>query len=482
VAVTAERIVAGAPWSNFPTAHAGAAYVYRLEGPNWVPEVRLIPSDVSPGDSFGFAIDLTAERLIAGSPYDDDLGGNSGAAYVYRLEGVSWVPETKLHAIGGSAGNEFGNAVSMSTDRSAVGAHNRADGGAVYVYRLEGSSWLQEAELVAPDHAAGDNFGVSVSLAADLLAVGADQEDDAASNAGAAYVWRREGTSWLFEAKLMAPDAAANDRFGQNVSVNADRLLVGAPRKDDPGLDTGATYVFARSTDGQWILYTKLAAPAAQSADLFGGSLALSNGVAVATAPGRAGNTGAAYIFAVGGDCNHTASPDLCDIAMELSPDANNNGLPDECELDYDGDGVVDVDDNCPVVYNPDQADYDDDHVGDVCDNCSEVPNPYQEDVDGDGYGDVCDNCPTAYNPLQRDSDLDGVGDACEVVTGDVNCDGTVNFGDINPFVLLLSNPAQWQQNYVECRMLNGDINSDGSVNFGDINPFVSCLSSGHCP
>jgi len=57
-----------------------------------------------------------------------------------------------------------------------------------------------------------------------------------------------------------------------------------------------------------------------------------------------------------------------------------------------------------------------------------------------------------------------------------------VNFGDINPFVLLLSNPAQWQQNYVECRMLNGDINSDGSVNFGDINPFVSCLTTGHCP
>ncbi len=380
---------------------------------------------------------------------------------------------------------------------------NHPTGTRRYFYRLEGTSWPQEAELVAPDHAAGDNFGVSVSLSADLLAVGADQDDDAASNAGATYMWRREGTSWLFEAKLMAPDAAANDRFGQTVSISGDRLLVGAPRKDDPDVDSGATYVFARSTDGQWILYTKLAVPGAQSAALFGGSVALANGVAVATAPGRDASVGAAYVFGVGGDCNHTASPDLCDIAMGLSPDANNNGFPDECELDSDGDAIVNADDNCPDAYNPDQADYDNDGVGDMCDNCPTVPNWYQADADGDGFGDLCDNCPmmpnptqadsdsdgpgdacdncpTVYNPLQKDTDYDGIGDACDVKVGDVNCDGGVNFGDINPFVLLLSDPALWQQTFVECRMLNGDINGDGSVNFGDINPFVALLTGSH--
>ena len=100
-------------------------------------------------------------------------------------------------------------------------------------------------------------------------------------------------------------------------------------------------------------------------------------------------------------------------------------------------------------------------------------------DLDGDGIPDDEDNCPSVYNPLQKDSDQNGVGDACQVLTGDVNCDGAVGFGDINPFVLMLSNPAQWQQTYVECRHLNGDINGDGTVGFGDINPFVALLSGG---
>jgi hypothetical protein len=483
VAVGADRVVIGAPWSILPAYRAGAAYVYRREGMTWVPEMRLIPSDVAAQDYFGTAVAVSVDRTVIGAPGDDDQGSSSGSAYVYRLQGTTWIPETKLHSFsGGDAGDEFGNAVSMTADRIAVGAHNDAGGGSVYVYRLQGSSWLPEAKLVAPDRATGDNFGVSVCLAGDLLAVGADQDDDAGSNSGSAYVFRREGTSWLFEAKLTAPDGAAEDRFGASVSVSGDRLMVGAQQDDDCGLDSGSTYVFARNTAGQWILYTKLAPPAAQPSDRFGWSVALSNGVGVATAPGRGGYSGAAYIFAVGGDCNHTASCDLCDIAMGLSADANNNGVPDECELDSDNDGVVDVDDNCPQVYNPDQADYDGDRVGDVCDNCVDVPNPYQEDADGDGDGDVCDNCPTVANPLQLDEDEDGVGDACEVVTGDVNCDGDVNFGDINPFVLLLSNPNLWQELYVECRKLNGDINGDGTVNFGDINPFVSCLTTGHCP
>ena len=60
---------------------------------------------------------------------------------------------------------------------------------------------------------------------------------------------------------------------------------------------------------------------------------------------------------------------------------------------------------------------------------------------------------------------------------GDVNCDGAVGFGDINPFVLLLSNPTAWQAEYPACPMLNGDINGDGTVGFDDINPFVALLS-----
>ena len=63
-----------------------------------------------------------------------------------------------------------------------------------------------------------------------------------------------------------------------------------------------------------------------------------------------------------------------------------------------------------------------------------------------------------------------------DVHHGDMNCDGVVNFGDINPFVQVLSSPAAWQATYEDCNILNADTNGDGEINFADINPFVALL------
>ena len=84
--------------------------------------------------------------------------------------------------------------------------------------------------------------------------------------------------------------------------------------------------------------------------------------------------------------------------------------LPD----DWDGDGALDNQDNCPRRYNPDQADADGDGVGDVCDNCAELANPDQADADEDSRGDACDNCPLLHHVDQTDSDGDGLGDVCD--------------------------------------------------------------------
>ena len=62
---------------------------------------------------------------------------------------------------------------------------------------------------------------------------------------------------------------------------------------------------------------------------------------------------------------------------------------------------------------------------------------------------------------------------------GDLNCDGVVNFDDINPFVLALSDPAGYQAAFPNCHILNRDCNGDGYVDFDDINPFVAILSGG---
>jgi hypothetical protein len=115
-----------------------------------------------------------------------------------------------------------------------------------------------------------------------------------------------------------------------------------------------------------------------------------------------------------GPDCNANGIPDPQDIANGTSQDCNANGVPDECDI---------------------------------------------------------------WNGISDDMNSNGIPDECEIVAGDVNCDGSVNFGDINPFVLLMSNPTLWQSTYPDCLILNGDCNLDGSVNFGDINPFVALLT-----
>jgi hypothetical protein len=81
---------------------------------------------------------------------------------------------------------------------------------------------------------------------------------------------------------------------------------------------------------------------------------------------------------------------------------------------DADGDGVIDICDNCPLISNTNQEDSDIDTVGDVCDNCYFTPNVNQEDSDSDLNGDECDNCVSLYNPFQLDTDYDGVGDRCD--------------------------------------------------------------------
>jgi photosystem II stability/assembly factor-like uncharacterized protein len=95
---------------------------------------------------------------------------------------------------------------------------------------------------------------------------------------------------------------------------------------------------------------------------------------------------------------------------------------------DTDSDGVPDVDDNCPEIYNPLQTDNDGDSLGNVCDNCPDNYNPTQDDADGDLAGDLCDNCPDDLNADQADLDLDGVGDVCDTCT-DSDGDGFGNPG-----------------------------------------------------
>ena len=102
---------------------------------------------------------------------------------------------------------------------------------------------IEQAKLLASDGAATDWFGSSVAVSGDTTVVGARGDDDSGFNSGSAYVYRYDGSAWVEEAKLLASDGAAGDFFGYSVAVSGDTAVVGAWYDDDSGSDSGSAYV-----------------------------------------------------------------------------------------------------------------------------------------------------------------------------------------------------------------------------------------------
>ena len=154
-------------------------------------------------------------------------------------------------------------------------------------------------KILANDGESQDEFGTAVSISGVLAIVGAPNDDDSGSNAGAAYIFRFNGITWTQEAKLLASDGGASDEFGISVAIRGDVALIGATGDDDYGSDSGAVYVFSYNGN-EWNQTTKVGAKDLGSLDEFGISIALSDNYAVVGSyldDEIANNCGAAYVY-----------------------------------------------------------------------------------------------------------------------------------------------------------------------------------------
>jgi hypothetical protein len=132
-----------------------------------------------------------------------------------------------------------------------VGAHHDDggdvhDAGAVYIFKRSGTLWSEEGKLVASDKEVYAFFGYSVALEADMVVVGARYDDGGGvSDAGAVYVFKRNGTLWSEEAKLVASNKEASALFGVSVALEGDTIVAGAHRDDGGAVtDAGAVYIY----------------------------------------------------------------------------------------------------------------------------------------------------------------------------------------------------------------------------------------------
>jgi len=239
VSIGSNKIVVGAPGNDDDGTSSGSAYIYNLDGTN---EVKLTASDGAQYDEFGISVAVGNDKVVVGAYGDDDNGSTSGSVYVYNLDGTG---ETKIIGSDTAAGDSFGNSVAIGNNKLVVGSpyddDNGSSSGSVYVYNLDGTG---EVKITASDAAAGDNFGFSVAVGSNKIVVGSISDD----TFGSAYIYNLDGTG---EVKITASDAAQYDQFGYSVGVSNDKVVVGARGDDNVGSSSGSAYIYNLDGTGE---------------------------------------------------------------------------------------------------------------------------------------------------------------------------------------------------------------------------------------
>ncbi len=375
VAISGDTAVVGAMWGvDNNDDRSGAAYVFRDNGSNWVQEAKLLASDSDWYDQFGWSVAVEDDVAVVGASWSDDAGDYSGSAYVFRYNGATWVEEQKLLPFDGATEDWFGSAVAISGDTVVIGAQyvhldiwtggDPISPGSAYVFRYNGSTWVEEQKLLASDGAVADEFGCSVAVSGDVAVIGAHRDDDACPggeaycDSGSAYVFWYDGLNWIEQQKLLPSDAAARDEFGWSVALSGDTAVVGSYRDDDFGCDSGSAHAF--HFDGaSWVEGQKLLASDAGRADHFGISVALSGDTAVVGARCDADNgtdSGSAYVFSVclgtpDGDMDGNGATNGDDIAPFVTAVLDGStAAADVCPGDFSGNGIVDPADTADFV------------------------------------------------------------------------------------------------------------------------------------
>jgi hypothetical protein len=262
--------------------------------PQWQQTAYLKAPNAEANDWFGYSVAISGDTIVVGAYSEDsnstavcnapnfatcnnNLAGNAGAAYVFERDGSgAWQQKAYLKAPNTGANDYFGYSVAISGDTIVVGAYGEAS---------NSTQVCNEFTSTACDNAGGDG-----------------PNNNGASDAGAAYVFERNGSgAWQQKAYLKAPNAEASDNFGWSVAISGDTIVVGAYQEasnstavcneftstacDNAGMDgpnnngaggAGAAYVFERDGSGAWQQKAYLKAPNAEGNDQFGISVAVS--------------------------------------------------------------------------------------------------------------------------------------------------------------------------------------------------------------
>jgi len=279
VAISGDTAVVGASMDDT----TGSAYVFIRNGSIWSEQAKLFGPDYLPYGAFGASVAISGDTVVIGAPGE---AAGKGSAYVFVRNGSSWSLQAKLtHLLAWAKAESFGRSVAIEGDTAIVGAFGA---GSAYIFVRSGSSWSEQAQLLALDEEWRDEFGFSVAISGDSAAVGAYGRQH---SQGAAYIYARNGSSWSQQAQLLASDGNVEEGFGWSVAISGDSAAIGSRSANE---DQGAAYVFRR-TGSSWLQQAELIASDGSRGAAFGSSVVLSGDTLVVSAPGYA-----AYVFVRG--------------------------------------------------------------------------------------------------------------------------------------------------------------------------------------
>jgi len=331
VDISGETIVIGAPrdYRNSQGTPCncglpGGVHVFKRSGGIWAREAYLKASNYSKVSDFGYSVSISGDSIIVGTfsenssstgvngDQSNQLARNSGAAYIFVRNGTSWSQEAYLKASNTDSGDKFGTSVSVDGNYAVVGAvsesssathpggneddNSASQSGAAYVFLRDSGSWSQQAYLKGSNTGGGTWFGYSVAIHQNLVVVGAPVHQ-LGSATNEAYVFERTNQSWSEAVSLNSTVSnLISSDFGASVAVTGQFVAVGAPR-DRNGLDedgdlihrSGAVHIF--EVGGQsWDQASFIKASPADEGDVFGTSVAIADSLVFSGAPSEDSN------------------------------------------------------------------------------------------------------------------------------------------------------------------------------------------------
>lgn len=245
--------------------------IFTRSGSTWSQQQHITGMDT--GGPYSIELTSDATRFVVGFPYTTVTNQYDGSAAVYVRSGTSWSKESDIDAAATLPQSAFfGHALSIaktSGDYVIIGARDddpasgNASQGAAYIYKRTGSSWAQQQEITSSDGAAADQFGYSVAMNGDgtVVAVGARGDDEGTGNSGSVYIFTRSGSTWSQSQKIPMPSPSSSAYFGESCMITPDGnyLAIGAWQAAGAGNSEsypGSVYVYTNNGSNSFSLQT----------------------------------------------------------------------------------------------------------------------------------------------------------------------------------------------------------------------------------